>query len=131
MIARVAGLLLLLALLCRGQGTRFGAFDLWITGGVAAWQVEVEGEGRIVGVEGGEGEAWREPAYYDPAALAGGRIVLAAFTTRTEVPEGRVRVARLHMESPSGLTARMIASAAVGGERIEVTVALLPAGEGR
>ena len=73
------------------------------TGGeyLAAWQVEVldrAGAARIVGVEGGEHPAFVAPAYYDPRALQQGRIVLAAFQTKGELPAGRVVVARLHFQ---------------------------------
>lgn len=73
------------------------------TGGehLAAWQVEVldrAGVARIVGVEGGEHPAFAAPAYHDPRALQAGRIVLAAFQTRGELPAGRVVVARLHFQ---------------------------------
>jgi hypothetical protein len=67
---------------------------------IAAWQVELvvrSGEATIVGVEGGTAEGFREPPYYDPKALAGGRIVLAAFDTRASLPPGRHRVATLHL----------------------------------
>lgn len=99
---------------------RFATVDVFVDSGqspLAAWQVEITGtlkDGRVqlVGIEGGEHAAYRDPAYYDPAALAdagvagdggggggGGRVVLAAFnTTGAEaLPTGRTRIARLHV----------------------------------
>src|SRR5262249_39121012 len=66
---------------------------------LAAYQLEivVDGNAMIVGVEGGEHPAFARPPHYDPAALAGGRIILAAFDTGTELPTQRTRVATVHM----------------------------------
>jgi hypothetical protein len=101
--------------------TRFTAIDVFIDGGaeaVAAWQVEVKGNAQIVGIEGGEG-VWKEPAQYDPDALSGGRLVLAAFTGAKEPPAGRVRVARLHVVSAGApeVTVKLVAAALPGGAR--------------
>jgi hypothetical protein len=116
-------------------GNRFVAVDVYVEAGdrkLAAWQVEVATGDRatIVGVEGGEPAAYREPATYDPEALQGGKIVLAAFTTG-DAPSGRVRVARLHlMESEkAALEGKMVAAAAPGGARFEAKVALERAGD--
>ena len=84
--------------------------------------------------EGGEPEAWREPPHYDPEALRGGRIILAAFTT-SEAPAGRVRVARLHVEASGDAVARAVIASVVaateGGEKIELDVECIPFGEKR
>ncbi len=67
---------------------------------VAAYQVELEvltGDARIVGVEGGSAEGFTDPPYYDPAALAGGRIVVAALSARTALSAGRHQVATVHL----------------------------------
>ena len=66
---------------------------------LAAWQVHVEDEtGRavLVGIEGGEHAAFVEPAYHDPAALQGERVILAALSVDSDLPRERTRVARLH-----------------------------------
>jgi len=55
------------------------------------------GDATIVGVEGGTSDGFRDPPYYDPKALAGGRIVLAAFNTKVALSPGRHRVATVHM----------------------------------
>lgn len=118
-------------------GNRFVAVDVYLEAGekkLAAWQVEVATGDRatIVGVEGGEPAAYREPPTFDPEALQGGKIILAAFTTK-EAPSGRVRVARLHlMESEkAALEGKVVAAAAPGGARFEAKVTLERTGEAR
>jgi hypothetical protein len=118
-------------------GSKFVAVDVFVDAGnrkLAAWQVSIETGDRaaIVGVEGGEPEAYREPATYDASALQGGKIVLAAFTTG-DAPTGRVRVARLHlMESAKAeFTGKMVAAAAPGGERFEAKLTLERMGDSK
>jgi hypothetical protein len=54
---------------------------------------------KIVGVEGGSHEAFsKTPPYYDPAALANDRIVIAAFSTQRDLPKGKTRIATLHLQ---------------------------------
>ena len=55
------------------------------------------GKASIVGVEGGEAKAFAPAPYYDPKALQGGRIVIAAFSTASDLPQGKTRVARVHL----------------------------------
>jgi hypothetical protein len=88
---------------------RFATIDLFLDSGqspLAAWQLEFTGKvdnGKVslVGIEGGEPQAYSKPAYYDPAALAGenGRVILAAFSTAKAdtLPTGKSRIARLHV----------------------------------
>jgi hypothetical protein len=118
-------------------GNRFVAIDVYVEAGerkLAAWQVEITADDRaaIVGVEGGAMPAYHDPPTYDPKALQGGKIVLAAFTTG-EAPSGRVRVARLHlMESAKvDLDGRLVAAAAPGGARFDAKVTLERTGESR
>jgi hypothetical protein len=65
-------------------------------------------------------EGVAEPPYYDPAALQGGRIILAQFTTEPGPPAGRVLVARVHLmeTGPTDYRANLMAAAAPGGGRI-------------
>ena len=83
------------------NGVRFTAVDVFVDSGteaLAAYQFELKvtaGDVTLVGVEGGEHPAFRPPPYYDPVALAGQRIVIAAFDTGGDLPRGRTRVARL------------------------------------
>ncbi len=116
------------------ESVRFRAMDVVLDSGekpLSAWQVEITGDlahSKIVGVEGGDVEHYSKAPYYDPAALQGGRIIIAAFTTEEDAPAGRIRVARIHLaESGGGVpeySARLIAAATRGGEQIDVPVEL-------
>jgi hypothetical protein len=82
------------------SNARFRALDIVIDSAtpIAAYQLEVlvaEGDATIVGVEGGE-PPLDDPPYYDHAALARDRIILAAFSTSATMPPGRHRVATVH-----------------------------------
>lgn len=107
--------------------TRFSAIDVFIATGdpLAAWQLEIVTRAKIVGIEGGDG-VFAEPPAYDPAALAGGKVVLAGLTTEKELPKGRVRVARLHLEETGATiyTPKLIAAAGLGGKKLDATVEL-------
>jgi len=68
---------------------------------LAAFQFELEataGQIEIVGVEGGQHKAFKEAPYYDPAALANDRIIIAAFNTGQDLPKGRTRIATVHLQ---------------------------------
>lgn len=107
---------------------RFVALEVYIDTGdkaLAAWQFELACDAKIVGVEGE-----KEPPYYDPAALQGGRIVLASFTTDPNPPAGRVRVARLHMEERGAVeyAPRLVVAGAPGGGRIDARIEIVRRG---
>ena len=85
--------------------SRFTHVDLYIDPKgqpLAAWQIEFAaetGDISLVGVEAGEHAAFAsKPPYYDPAALAGKRIILADFTLDAAIPHQKTRVARLMLE---------------------------------
>jgi len=68
---------------------------------LAAFQFELEataGQIEIVGVEGGQHKAFKEAPYYDPAALANDRIIIAAFNTGQDLPRGQTRIATVHLQ---------------------------------
>lgn len=68
---------------------------------LGVYQVEIKaiaGNIKIVGVEGGEHKAFKEPPYYDTAALMQDRIILAKFCTDNDLPTGKTKVATLHMQ---------------------------------
>ena len=68
---------------------------------LAAYQIEFVADAarvKLVGVEGGDHAAFREPPYYDPAALSQHRVILAAFSTSADLPKRVIRVARLHVQ---------------------------------
>ena len=91
------------------------------------------GDVTLVGIEGGEHAAYREPPYYDPKALSGGRVIVGAFNTGTDLPRGRTRVARLMVrvrgdvapvyaatvQAAAGADARSIAAKVSVSERAE------------
>jgi hypothetical protein len=68
---------------------------------LGVYQIEIKaivGDAKIVGVEGGEHKAFKEPPYYDTAAMMQNRIILATFCTQNDLPTGRTKVATLHMQ---------------------------------
>lgn len=93
---------------------RFMLLDVYVDAGatpIAAYQVQVADAHAddanppadvalftLVGVEGGEHHAFKDPPYYDPAALAHRVIKVAALSTADDLPVGRTRLARLHVQ---------------------------------
>lgn len=100
---------------------RFVAVDVYLDSGdqaLAAYQFELAaevGQVTIVGVEGGEHAAFAEPPYYDPAALANDRIVIAAFNTGDDLPAGNTRVARVHLRVTGDQTPEYVVNLKVAG----------------
>ncbi len=105
------------------RGVRFEVVDIFVNTAtpLAAYQFEIVARHertRVVGVEGGEPEAFQQPPYYDPAALRGGRVIIAAFSMATELPAGRVRVASVHFAASGGAEmydVKLVAAAGVDG----------------
>lgn len=101
---------------------------------LAAYQVELTCSSpnvTLVGVEGGEHAAFKEPPYYDPAALhspRGARIILGAFSTGADLPAGKTRVARIHVqvggEGAPDFTTKLTVAAAGDGSQVPATVTL-------
>ncbi len=87
-----------------GPKVRFAPLHIFLDSGsrpLAAFQFELNaaaGQIKIVGVEGGQHKAFKEAPYYDPAALANDRIIIAAFNTGRELPKGRTRIATIHLQ---------------------------------
>lgn len=127
----LAGIGLLLSLIAGAPQDRpdpaFLVLDVYVDTGaaqLASWQVEVTlATGKLVGVEGGEPAAFHDAPRYDPAALQGGRVVLAALAVGDTLPTGRVRVARIHVmdegTEPGTCTVHGAVVAGADGERIE------------
>ena len=84
--------------------TKFAKLDIYIDSGsasLAAYQFELKataGKIKIVGVEGGRHPAFKNPPYYDTAALAKDQIIIAAFSTDKDLPSGRTRIATIHLQ---------------------------------
>ena len=83
---------------------RFAPVHIYLDTGnkpLAAYQFELKttaGQIKIVGVEGGQHQAFKEAPYYDPAALVKDRIIIAAFNTGSDLPKGRTRIATIHLQ---------------------------------
>jgi hypothetical protein len=120
----------------RGQepAVRFAWVDAYVDSGgkrLAAYQFEflLPGDAvTIVGIEGGEHAAFQTPPYYDARALSHNRVILAAFSTQTDLPTGKTRVARIHVrvqgERGGAYTAKLITAATADGTVIPVTLTL-------
>ncbi len=86
------------------QKVRFAPLHIYLDTGnqaLAAYQFELKataGQVKIVGIENGEHPAFNEPPYYDPAALANDRIIIAAFSTDKNLPKGRTRITSIQLQ---------------------------------
>ena len=116
----------------------FGYVDIYLDSGeaaLAAYQVDFSAEhesARIVGVEGGDHAAFGAAPYFDPAATGGERVVIGAFSTAKDLPRGKTRVARIHLELTAGavhhFNTELLTAATAGGEKIHPTLTLTPQG---
>jgi len=119
------------------EDVRFEAIDVFVDSGavpLAAFQFEMQSRRpgvEIVGIEGGEHAAFAEPPYYDPRAMNNNRVILAAFSTADELPSGRSRVARVHVQfqgpEPHKFETRLDVSATTDGKPIPATISLTKA----
>lgn len=117
----------------RQPAPRFVAIDVMIDPAgqpLAAWQIEFSAEiGQIslVGVETGDHPAYNaRPPYYDPAALAGNRIILGDYSLAADLPKKPFRAARLMLEirgdvQPQYVT-KLMAAANADGKPVAATV---------
>ena len=140
---RLAAFVLSLAILlsaapCRGEdGAPYFPIEVYVDAGedrLAAYQLEIQLAGaEIVGVEGGEHTAFGTPPYYDPAALRGSRIKLAALSTARDLPSGRTRIATLHIREVGPAPATWTVSSSLAtdsaAKAIDVRVELVAARE--
>lgn len=90
------------------EGRRgFCAVDIFIDSGstpLAAYQIRfavTNGAAKIVGIEGGEHPAFRQPPFYDPKAIQNEVAIIAGFNTApaAELPTGKTRVATIHLQT--------------------------------
>jgi len=112
----------------------FRAIEVYVDSGnlpLAAYQVQfsvTNVTARIVGIEGGQHKAFREPPFYDPKAMQGERVIIAAFSTETpgHLPSGKTRVATIHImtigETRPAFELKLQAAADPAGKRISATV---------
>jgi hypothetical protein len=113
---------------------RFANVDVYIDphgAALAAYQVECTADpsrATLVGVEGGFHEAFKTPPYYDPKALAGHRIVLAALNPGSDLPKEKVRVATLHLrilgDAPANVSAKLVTAASSNEQVIPADVSV-------
>lgn len=118
---------------------RFIAYDIFIDVGDAelgAYQLDIHDNAhasKVVGVEAGAHAAFADkPPYYDPKALHNtGHIVLAAYSTAEELPTGKTRVARLHLQVCGDVDADfeldLIVAADADGQETTATATAVPA----
>jgi hypothetical protein len=94
--------------------SRFCAVDIYVDSGstpLAAYQLAfaaTNGVGRIVGIEGGEHAAFRQPPVYDPKAIQHERVIIASFSTASasDLPTGKTRVATIHYQTTDAQASR-------------------------
>ncbi len=111
-------------------GVRFITVDVFIDSGdtpLAAYQIDLKATsdgGRVLlaGIEGGEHTAFATPAFYDARALHADEdfdhVVLAAFSTGDDLPNGRTRVATLHYQVPTAGEINLVIQSLVAGDPV-------------
>lgn len=123
------------------SAVHFRAIDIYIDSKdrpLAAYQFELKAGGadaKIVGVEGGQHPAFADAPYYDPAALHNeDRILIAAFNMGSDLPKGKTRIARLHVQVTGDeqvkYSTKLMAAASADGKRIEATLSVGQSGQG-
>jgi hypothetical protein len=120
-------------------GPSFRTLQVYLDPGgtpLAAYQVEIVGDFTLVGVEAGPGQGrmgFSDPPYYDPAALAGGRVIVGGYSLADELPAGRTCVATLHVRIATanpGYQVKLLAAGARDGSRLECPVTISEISEG-
>jgi hypothetical protein len=118
------------------SASRFLVVDVQVDSGaepLAAYQLEfssTNGAVKIVGIEGGEHAAFKQPPYYDPAAMQQDHVILGAFSTATagQLPSGTVRVASIHLMATANVKPTFSASvetaATFDGRQIPVQITI-------
>ena len=116
----------------RAAVVRFEAVHVYVDSKdrpLAAYQCEVSatrGDVKIVGIEGNPRiAAFADPPYYDPKAMLEERLILAAFSTRKDLPKGNVRVATIHVQITGDIepvyTIRSLVAGSESGEPTSAT----------
>ncbi|HEY5911619.1 MAG TPA: hypothetical protein VJA21_13550 [Verrucomicrobiae bacterium] len=104
--------------------SRFCAVDIYLDAKgapLAAYQLEfavTNGAAKVVGIEGGDHPAFRDPPFYDPKAMQQERVVVAAFSTEpaARLPNGRTRVATIHLHGSGGAALQFELKVGAGGD---------------
>jgi hypothetical protein len=120
-----------------GGPSRFSAVHVYVDSGdkpLAAYQFELtakSGSAKLVGLEGGDHAAFRQPPYYDPRALLNDKVIVAAFSTAADLPKNKTRVATLMVrvagQGEPTYDARLTAAATADGGRIDARLTVAPA----
>jgi len=115
--------------------SRFTFVDIYLDAGakpLAAYQIELNANNpniKLVGIEAGDAKVFKNPPFYDPKAMAGDRIILAAYSTDAGLPLGRTRIARLHLEVVGNaqvkFASHVMAAASADASVIPVTIEVL------
>jgi hypothetical protein len=117
-----------------GESTaHFRVVDIYVDSGstpLAAYQLKFSVTNsivKIVGIEGGQHRAFREPPFYDPKAMQEERVVIAAFSTEKpeNLPTGKTRVATIHLQTTGterlGVRLELQTAADSTGKKISAT----------
>ena len=127
-----AALMILLGHHSAAAEAEFRAVDIFIDSKgqpLAAYQLDwkiASGQAKIVGIEGGDHAAFKEPPFYDPRAMQKDRAILASFKVAEseKLPKGRLRVATIHLQVPNGKPCKYSIQRAAAvdnnGERISI-----------
>ena len=114
----------------------FCAVDIFVDSGsspLAAYQIKfavTNGSAKIVGIEGGEHPAFKQPPFYDPKAIQGEVAIIASFNTApgAELPTGKTRVATIHLQTVGNVAPQcevnLQTAANSQGTKISLTVSL-------
>lgn len=115
---------------------RFGTVDIYLDPHglpLAAYQLELntsDAQVKISGIEGGGHTTFQNPPYYDPKAMQGNQVILAAFSKAAadQLPKGKVRVATVHyMTTGSGkpdFTLKLITSGTSNARKIKAEASI-------
>jgi hypothetical protein len=94
---------------------QFQAVDIYVDPkgqSLAAYQIEFSalgGDAKVIGIEGGQSQAFSVPPFYDPKAMQQERVIIAAFSTNaaSHLPKETTRVATIHLQYADGAPPRI------------------------